>query len=189
LSAESSKPVAAAERDLLPVELTAPCDARTLAELDAVVRGLNPPVRLGILSWLGFGFWVLALGMMIASVLTVSSESTNAFTSALLATAAASCIPVAVWMIVGWANQRHIDALFDEVDGVIQERILPTGDLPDDAALRVGDDGHAILRPERLRTTFRPRRRSAARPSAGPIFIITVILLLGSYWQVAVAGS
>ncbi|MFJ4039015.1 hypothetical protein ACIPVB_13160 [Microbacterium sp. NPDC090007] len=188
LSTEPSLPVAAAERDELPVELTAPCDARTLAELDAVIRGLHPAVRLGIRSWFGFGFWVLALRMMIASVLAAASATTTAFASALLATAAASCVPVAVWAVVGWANQRNIDAMFGEVDAVIEERVLPTGSLPDDAALRVDDDGRAILRPELLTRGFRPRRRTAVRPSVVPTLVITALVVLGGYWQVTVWG-
>ncbi|PTT16931.1 hypothetical protein DBR36_11880 [Microbacterium sp. HMWF026] len=188
LSTEPSLPVAAAERDILPVELTAPCDARTLAELDAVVRGLHPAVRLRIRPWLGFGFWVLALGMVIASVLAASSARTTVFASALLATAAASFVPVAVWAVFGWANQRHIDAMFREVDEVIEKSALPIGDLPGDAALRVGDDGRAVVRPERLTRGLRPRRRTAVRPSVVPMIVITTLVMLATCWQVVVSG-
>ncbi|MEV7827463.1 hypothetical protein [Microbacterium enclense] len=163
------------ERGSLPPSLMAPCDARTLAELDAIVRALHaPPMR--VLPWIASVFYMVALALLIAAVVSIQDTGASELSAALLGIAAAACVPVGVWTTFVWANQRAIEAVFRQVDAVIENDALPVGELPDDAAVRLGDDGRVVVVRERLRRSFRPRTRPARRPSVAPALVVSGML-------------
>lgn len=165
------QPVSSDERPSLPAALMAPSDARTLEELDSIVRALHAPT-LRTSRWIGSAFYVVTLAAAIVGIVAMRSSDTSGLAAAVLGIAAASLIPVGIWSTFAWANQRGIDALFAQVDAVLREDALPAGELADDAAVRVGEDGRAVLVPEHLRPAFRPRARQARRPPVVPALII-----------------
>jgi hypothetical protein len=166
-----AQPVSADVRPSLPAVLMARCDARTLEELDAIATALHAPT-LRITPWIGSIFYVVTVGTMIAGILMMRSPDTSGLAPTMLSIAAASAIPVGIWSTFAGANQRAVNFLFAQVDAVLRGTALPVGELADDAAVRVGEDGRAVLVPKRLRRSFRPRARQARRPPVVPALII-----------------
>lgn len=166
------------ERAVLPPQFLAPVDARTLAELDGMLRPSTFLVSLRVASAILLCFWVVLLSSIGIFVVSLAVDGPLIVRAAALQVFVAALVPQVAGSLFGWANQRHIDAFFDQADAVLAAGQLPAGDLDSDAAIALTEEGTPRIEPKRLRRRIRPQRRTPRHPPVMPIVVWAMAFLL-----------
>lgn len=166
------------EKERLPLPLHAPADARTLGELDRMLRPSTFLISLRGASVMLVCFWIVALvnlGFITVSLATNGPEIGRVAAVQMLV---ATLVPHVVASLFAWANQRHVNAIFDQAQRVLAVGHLPAGDLDPEGAIRLLANGSTSIDPKRLLRTVRPRRRTSNRPPALPVAVFGMGVLM-----------